>query len=93
MKKVTVKKIWNNRVSVKGTDLEAGLKKGGLIIVFEGLQMSFDIDLLRHRLQGSPDSKPIKSKFNNSQPYYLYDFQWVPEKKAEKLNTKQGRLI
>ena len=39
MKKVTVKKIWNNRVSVKGTDLEAGLKKGGLIIVFEGLQI------------------------------------------------------
>lgn len=93
MKKVIVKKIWNNRVSVKGTDLEAGLKKGGLIIIFEGLQMSFDTDLLKYKLRGSPDSQPIKSKFNNSPPYYLYDFQWKPEKKIERETNNQRRLI
>ena len=43
MKKVKVKKIWNNRVSVKNTDLVTAIKKGGLIIVFEGLDKQIKI--------------------------------------------------
>lgn len=93
MKKIKVKKIWNNRVSVKNTDLVTAIKKGGLIIVFEGLQMTINADLCKYKLAGNPDSKPIKSKFNNSPPYTLYDFQWKPEKKVETKINMQGELL
>jgi len=93
MKKVTVRKIWNNRVSVKDYDLKIALQKGGLIIAYDGLEMKVSTDLVRYKLQGNPDSKPIASKFNNKPPYCLYDFQWKPEKKIKTEPNNQRRLI
>jgi hypothetical protein len=87
MKTVKVKKNWHGKVSVKDYELNDAISQGGLIIKHDGYLMEVGIDVIKQKLQGSPDSPLQKSKYN-TKPYYLYDFTWKPL-----IDDKQRRLL
>jgi len=77
MKKVKVRKLWNNCVSIRDYDVEKAKKQGGLIVEFQGEKMFlFKKDLER----GRPSGVKIRSRWGDK-IYELIDFEWKPQAK------------
>jgi len=87
MKTVKVKKNWHGKVSVKDYDLHQAISQGGLIIIHDGYKMEVDIEVVKQKLKGNPDS-PLQRSKHGTAPYYLYDFTWNPT-----TNEQQRRLL
>jgi len=75
MKKIKVKKLWNNCVSVRDYDIEKAKEQGGLIIEFEGEKMMLSKEGLE---KGKPSGVKVRSKWGNK-IYELIDFEWKPQ--------------
>ena len=76
-------KIWHGLASIRDTELERGIKSGGMVFVYKGKTMTKDAsELRRHKFQCH--AKEFRSKFNNS-VYKLYDFKFTPDEERVKV--------
>lgn len=77
MKTRTIKKLWNNIVSLRDYEVEDAIKAGGIILSFGKYKMTLTSKQLEYGFQII--SKPFKSKFGGKE-YRLIDFRWNPDK-------------
>ena len=89
MKTVTLRKIYQNKVSLRDYVVEQAIREGEAIRVIYGDE---EVILTPHVLstQGLLDKVVYKSKFDKRE-YRLIDYDWVTEQ--EEVLVGQGRLI
>jgi len=79
MKTRTIKRLWNNIVSLRDYEVSDAIKAGGIILKFGKYQMTLTPSQLEAGFQVI--SKKFKSKFG-SKEYSLIDFRWNPDKET-----------
>lgn len=76
MKTRTIKKLWNNLVSLRDYEVLGAIKAGGVVIKFGKYQMTLHPEQLERGFQAV--GTQFKSKFG-TKDYALIDFRWIPD--------------
>ena len=90
MKTVTLRKIYQNKVSLRDYVVEQAIREGEAIrVVYGDKETIFTPHVLS--TQGSLDRVVYKSKFDNRK-YRLIDYDWVPEQEEVLVGQEQFLL-
>lgn len=75
MKTRTIKKVFNNMVSLRDYEVEEAIQAGGIVFKFGKYHMTLTPEKLRQGF--SITNNVFKSKFG-TKDYTLVDFRWSP---------------